>query len=290
MDEKNDMEMHQGRKLPLPFYQMRDESLPSSPMQKRSRLAFGLYAIATFFVFLIITYGYGQPIFFPSLYPQPDPRHTPPQLNIVNTNQSNLVPLEAHIMSKCPDAKTCLRDLVVPAMEQIVDKVEFRLSYIGKVDENDTIHCMHGSTECLGNMLGLCADELFPKDPKISLGFSTCLIMSYQRIPSRDLVESCALEHGISFDDLNACISEEGKGLDLLETSVKRSENAGVKKSCTVRVGGELWCIMDGGKWKECKGGHEVDDLVDEVRQRYEAKIRNAALHSEHASSISGAP
>lgn len=93
---------------------------------------------------------------------------------------------------------------------------------------------MHGQTECLGNMLSLCANNLFPNNPKISLGFSTCLIMSYQRIPSRDLVQSCALEHGISFEDLNGCVSEEGKGLNLLEASIKRSEEAGVKKSCTV--------------------------------------------------------
>ena len=93
---------------------------------------------------------------------------------------------------------------------------------------------MHGQTECLGNMLSLCANNLFPNNPKISLGFSTCLIMSYKRIPSRDLVQSCALEHGIDFEDLNNCVSEEGKGLDLLEASIKRSEEAGVKKSCTV--------------------------------------------------------
>lgn len=34
-------------------------------------------------------------------------------------------------MSKCPDARDCLRDLVVPAMEQVVDKVNFTLSFLG---------------------------------------------------------------------------------------------------------------------------------------------------------------
>lgn len=42
------------------------------------------------------------------------------------------VPLEAHIMSKCPDAQACLQQLVVPAMEQISDKVDFGLSFIAK--------------------------------------------------------------------------------------------------------------------------------------------------------------
>lgn len=42
------------------------------------------------------------------------------------------IPLEAHIMSKCPDAQECLQDLVLPAMEKISDKVDFRLSFIAE--------------------------------------------------------------------------------------------------------------------------------------------------------------
>lgn len=42
------------------------------------------------------------------------------------------VPLEAHIMSKCPDSRDCLHDLVLPAMQRIHDKVNFTLSYIGR--------------------------------------------------------------------------------------------------------------------------------------------------------------
>ena len=130
---------------------------------------------------------------------------------------------------------------------------------------------MHGETECLGNMLSLCAHSLFPNNTRVSLGFSTCLIISYKRIPDRELVENCALEHGIEFKDINACVSEEGKGLDLLKDSVERSAEAGVEKSCTVRVGGEKWCVRDGGEWKDCDGGYEVGDLVKEVEKRYGA-------------------
>ena len=42
-----------------------------------------------------------------------------------------LVPLEAHIMSKCPDARDCLQKLVLPTMQRVSDKVNFTLSYIG---------------------------------------------------------------------------------------------------------------------------------------------------------------
>lgn len=45
---------------------------------------------------------------------------------------ANRVPFEAHVMSKCPDARGCLQQLVIPAMEQISDKVDFELSFIAK--------------------------------------------------------------------------------------------------------------------------------------------------------------
>lgn len=42
------------------------------------------------------------------------------------------VPLEAHIMSKCPDAKDCLHDLILPTMQKVSDQVHFKLSFIGR--------------------------------------------------------------------------------------------------------------------------------------------------------------
>lgn len=133
------------------------------------------------------------------------------------------------------------------------------------VGDND-VHCMHGPSECLGNIISLCAISLFPKDAVISLGFTNCLLHSYSRIPARDLVQSCASEHGIEFDALNACISDDdGKGLHLLQESMERSKEAGIRKSCTIRVRNKIWCIRDGGEWKDCPNGNSVDALVAEI-------------------------
>lgn len=55
-----------------------------------------------------------------------------PDVTRIMSDNVTKVPLEAHVMSKCPDARDCLRDFVVPAMEAIVDKVDFRLSFIGE--------------------------------------------------------------------------------------------------------------------------------------------------------------
>ena len=48
------------------------------------------------------------------------------------TLEETKIPLEAHIMSKCPDARDCLQKLVLPAMEKISDKVDFKLSFIAR--------------------------------------------------------------------------------------------------------------------------------------------------------------
>lgn len=122
---------------------------------------------------------------------------------------------------------------------------------------------MHGPPECLGNMLELCAMKLYP-DPKISLGFTMCMTDDYENIPDKELVENCALEHGLSFEKLNECVSDErvGQGLDMLRKSVERSHEVNASKSCTVRVDGKQWCVRDGGKWKGCKNGTRPIDLV----------------------------
>lgn len=137
----------------------------------------------------------------------------------------DLVPLEAHIMSKCPDAKDCLKELILPAMMRVNSKVNFTLSFIGTpTDSNDGIACKHGPTECMGNILELCAAHLYP-DPKIYLGFVMCLTRDYKDIPQRELVEDCALEHAVDFEELNDCATKDDGafGISLLRNSVKRT-------------------------------------------------------------------
>lgn len=45
---------------------------------------------------------------------------------------SGRVPLEIGIMSKCPDARDCLHDMILPAMQNVSHKVDFKMSYIGR--------------------------------------------------------------------------------------------------------------------------------------------------------------
>ncbi|KAI5291325.1 hypothetical protein KEM54_005368 [Ascosphaera aggregata] len=236
----------------------------------------------------------------------------------------NKVPFEAHIMSKCPDAQYCLNELVVPAMERISDKVDFHLSFIGEYDNRtDQVDCMHGPTECIGDILMLCAANLpvwddvsklanddnnedddedededdsesshkldYPKTSVIrSLGFANCLMHSYEDIPQRELVKSCALEHGIDFEALNRCASrqiddpdepidnpDEVSGLALLKKSFRHSAKLGIDTSCTVRVDEEKWCIRNDGRWVQCgRNGKnsQVTSLVDHISALYDKR------------------
>jgi len=128
----------------------------------------------------------------------------------------------------------CLRSLVVPTMERAASKVDFTLSFIGTLNEPDGVACKHGPTECVGNIIELCAARLYP-DPKLYLGFTMCLANEYEKIPDQELVEGCALRHGLSFSEIIKCASDEnGLGRDMLRASVTRSMEANVSISCTV--------------------------------------------------------
>ncbi|KFY59283.1 hypothetical protein V496_05733 [Pseudogymnoascus sp. VKM F-4515 (FW-2607)] len=123
-----------------------------------------------------------------------------------------LVPLEAHVMSKCPDTRACLRELVLPAMERVSSKVDFTLTFLGRPTENDGVDCLHGPPECMGNILELCAAHLYP-EPRIYLGFVMCLSNDYKEIPDEALVMGCALEHAVDIQKLNECAgSADGMG------------------------------------------------------------------------------
>ena len=76
----------------------------------------------------------------------------------------------------------------------------------------------------MGNIIELCAATLYP-DPKTYLGFAMCLTRDYDEIPQRNLVEDCALEHAIDFDELNDCAAKDdgAYGTGLLRASVRRS-------------------------------------------------------------------
>jgi hypothetical protein len=123
-----------------------------------------------------------------------------------------------------------------------------------------------------------------------------CLTRDYQNIPQRSLIEDCALEHAIDFDLLNDCATKDDGafGVGMLRESVRRTADvrftstyssthlfpsniprsffqAGVTKSCTIRLDNQIYCIRDDGEWVDCPHGPKVNDLVMHITKRYSA-------------------
>lgn len=122
----------------------------------------------------------------------------------------------------------------------------------------------------MGNILELCAQQQHP-DPKIYLGFTMCITRDYKRIPDRDLIEGCALEHAVDFAALNECATrDDGQyAMNLLRDSVQHSTDVGVIKSCTVRLDDKVYCIRDDDEWTYCPSGPGVNDLVISVEKLF---------------------
>jgi hypothetical protein len=137
---------------------------------------------------------------------------------------------------------------------------------------------MHGPSECLGNILHLCSAKIntppSPPPAHTYLPFSLCLIHDFKNIPEREFVEGCADKNGIDFQKLNDCASDMGPdgGLSMLRNSVERSRALEAETSCTVRVDGKKRCVRDGGKWKDCDGGSDIEDLVRDIKKIYKEK------------------
>lgn len=99
-------------------------NMPNPRLPRSRRFLIGLLSLVLPFYIVFSLLSYPRHPSFPSAT-SPSSTST-----VLQANRSR-VHLEAHIMSKCPDARDCLRDLVVPAMEDVVDKVNFTLSFIG---------------------------------------------------------------------------------------------------------------------------------------------------------------
>jgi hypothetical protein len=132
---------------------------------------------------------------------------------------------------------------------------------------------MHGPSECLGNIVNACAQKMYPAGQAVP--FTQCLLDDYRHVPQERLLLRCTKENGLEFESINECASDPGEegGLELVRESFQKANELGVKRSATIRLAGEDWCIRDGGRWKECKGDDKtiVEDLVRDVEKAVKA-------------------
>jgi len=154
--------------------------------------------------------------------------------------------------------------------------------------------CMHGPSECLGNMLQLCAQRYWPVNvgsdgvdvPALNrrhvwIRFLDCVghfnSTAESAIPGNS--QSCLASLGVPQsvqDQIYSCATGP-EGQELLTWSVKRSleicgphSSAERKacKSCSVFLDSQPVCVMDGGEWYNCSSFANPTDVnawVDKI-------------------------
>jgi len=167
-------------------------------------------------------------------------------------------------MSKCPDAYVC-ETLYAQVIEQVGDIVDLNVDYIAKVDttQETGFNCMHGQSECLGDLQQVCAKHYYAKN-YTWWNFLLCEDQTQENIP--DNGPQCASLNGMNSSQINNCVnSPEGKSL--LLNSITYTQQRNVDVSCTIWIQNQLFCVHD-EYWKNCRT-HDVNGIVQYICQSY---------------------
>jgi len=191
------------------------------------------------------------------------------------------VPVTLGVMSRCPDALLCeaVFDRVLPKVD---NKINLTLSFIGIVNASEPdfgVTCMHGPDECAGNVQELCAAAHLPLHQWWQ--YVQCQnFYGRSKIGTPQVALKCAETANFDWEDsgVGDCAGADGsgkgdEGVELLKESVTASKDNGIQSSCTVIINNKPVCVHD-GRWKECPGGHEVEDFVRQINDEYE-KLNN---------------
>ncbi|KAF5364292.1 hypothetical protein D9756_000634 [Leucocoprinus leucothites] len=187
------------------------------------------------------------------------------------------VPVQLGVMSRCPDALLC-EATFNGVLEKVWDKVNLSLVYVAKFNKSDPefgMTCLHGKEECAGNVQQLCVAKY--ATPEQWWSFVQCQNFGgREAIGSPEVALRCASVAQIDWETSGAgqCAGLDGsgkapEGVKLMHESVKLGQTLGITKSCTILISARKVCVHD-VTWKECEGGHTVNDFVRQIDEEYE--------------------
>ncbi len=163
------------------------------------------------------------------------------------------VTVELFIMSQCPYCSGVMKSFA--ELEQSLGAVmDLQLDFIAKHNEDGSFDCLHGASECDGNMIMLCARE---NDPPHALALAACMTEDFKNIPGN--WTACASQVGLDPEPVQACI-DAGDGARLLKQSLEHSQERKAHGSPTI--------ILDGLPYKGGRTApaiaHAICQLLDE--------------------------
>lgn len=145
--------------------------------------------------------------------------------------------------------------------------VAVRTEYIAYPNADGSVGCMHGAGECAGNLQQLCLGQHVPADKNAAWFVPALLCHGNGDVSDVGHMKGCMDKAGVTADvqaKVTACIAgPEGKQLSL--KSAQEVAARGVKKSCTVYIGGKRRCIRDGGRYYDCPGGSSDAEFVASI-------------------------
>ncbi|KAI8579897.1 hypothetical protein K450DRAFT_239617 [Umbelopsis ramanniana AG] len=189
--------------------------------------------------------------------------------DVHSRSNSEAVPVELFVMSKCPDAVHC-EATFDNVFKKISVPVALDINFIAQPAPFEPLKfsCKHGPSECLGNMQELCYRHVHGDETWFS--FIQCLNKDMLNIGTDKLGVSCAEKQGKTYALVRDCMVN-GTATELLSKSVQRTASLGVSTSCTVFINNKRRCVYDSMQWKDCPGGSSVDDFVKSIEDAYKS-------------------
>ena len=141
---------------------------------------------------------------------------------------------ELFVMSQCPYG-VLAEQALFPALDRLGDAVDFRLHFVGQVEEDGSLSSMHGDGEVRGDLLQACA---LKASAKAGRALVDCMNRDPGAIPGN--FEDCAKAGGLDAAAVAACADgDEGRGL--LKASFEYADAQGVEGSPTMGIAGRAY-------------------------------------------------
>jgi len=167
---------------------------------------------------------------------------------VISSSIKKRVPFELFVMSQCPDAAFCedfYRRIIQGPLASILNVT---MNFIASITEGPNgepvFRCAHGPGECEGNLAQICARFL---SPDRWFDFVLCMSNDPWGIPEN--AGRCAKVAGIDSAAHEACRTGP-LGRQLFLESATRTRALLVKRSCTLFLNNQFYCLRDGGIWQ----------------------------------------
>jgi len=174
------------------------------------------------------------------------------------------VRVDLFVMSKCPDAYVC-EELFQPIITQVGSIVDLNVNYIAQVDDSQPtgFNCMHGQSECTGDIQQLCAKKYYPFN-YVWWNFLLCQDNTQDDIPDNGV--TCAKQYFMNPLVINNFTNGQD-GKDLMTKSITFTQSKNIDVSCTIYIMNQLYCVHN-GDWENCQS-HDPDEIVQYICNNY---------------------